>query len=223
MIFHLDLDSFFVSCERQIHPELIGIPVAVGGVYGHGVIASASYEARKFGVRSAMPTAQALRCCPHLKIVNSTRGLYSKKSQEVFSIVERFSPVVEKTSIDEAYLDMRGTEALFGPPEVAAEKIRAAVFSATGLTASIGIASNRRIAKIATDFKKPNGQTYVTPGFEAAFLSPLEVTRIPGIGPTSERALSTYGLFRVRDLQALSRELLVSRFEKNFGDFLFRA
>lgn len=223
MIFHIDLDSFFVSCERLVDPSLIGIPVAVGGVYGHGVIASASYEARKFGVRSAMPSAQALRICPRLKIIRSTRGLYSKMSKEVFDIVANFSPTIEKVSVDEAYLDMRGTETLFGPPESAAEKLRAAVFAATGLTASIGIATNRRVAKIATDFRKPNGQTYVAPGTEAAFLAPLEVKKIPGIGPTTEASLAAYGLLRVRDIQACSQAQLEGRFGESHGNFLYRA
>jgi DNA polymerase-4 len=223
VIFHIDLDSFFVSCERLVDPSLIGIPVAVGGQNGHGVIASASYEARKFGVRSAMPSVQALRICPRLKIVSPTRGLYAEKSREVFEVVARFTPTIEKVSVDEAYLDMRGTAMLFGPPEVAAEKIRAAVFAETKLTASIGIATNRRVAKIATDFKKPNGQTYIAPGTEAAFLAPLEVKRVPGIGPSSEKALAEYGVFRIRDLQVLSREQLESRFGDSHGNFLYRA
>lgn len=223
MIFHLDLDSFFVSCERLLDPSLVGIAMAVGGSSGHGVITSASYEARKFGVRSAMPTAQALRLCPHLKIVRGTYGLYSKKSKDVFDVVARFAPTIEKVSVDEAYLDMRGTEALFGPPEAAAGSIRAAVLAGTGLTCSIGIAANRRVAKIATDFRKPNGQTYVAPGTEAAFLAPLEVKRIPGIGPSSERSLAEYGILRVRDLQALSAAQLAQRFGEGFGDFLYRA
>ncbi len=223
MIFHIDLDSFFVSCERLVDPSLIGIPVAVGGTDGHGVISSASYEARKFGVRSAMPTSQALRICPPLRMVKSTFGLYSEKSRQVFAVVSKFAPVVEKVSVDEAYLDMAGTEALFGPPEVAAEMIRAEVFRETGLTASIGIATNRRVAKIATDFKKPNGQTYVAPGTEAAFLAPLEVKRIPGVGPSGEASLAAYSIFRIRDLQACSKEQLEGRFGENFGNFLFRA
>jgi DNA polymerase-4 len=223
VIFHIDLDSFFVSCERLVDSSLIGIPVAVGGTSGHGVISSASYEARKLGIRSAMPSAQAMRICPQLKIVKSTFGLYSQKSKDVFAIVSRFAPVIEKVSVDEAYLDMSGTEALFGPPEVAAEMIRAAVFKETGLTASIGIATNRRVAKIATDFKKPNGQTYVAPGTEAAFLAPLEVKRIPGIGPSGETSLAAYSIFRIHDLQACSKEQLEGRFGENFGNFLFRA
>ncbi len=223
MIFHLDLDSFFVSCERLLDPSLIGVPVAVGGIHGHGVIASASYEARKFGVRSAMPSAQALRMCPRLKIVCPTSGLYSEKSREVFTIVSRFTPTIEKVSVDEAYLDMQGTETLFGPPVEAAEKIRAAVFAETNLTASIGIATNRRVAKIATDFNKPNGYTYVAPGTEADFLAPLEVKRIPGIGPSGEAALAEYGLLRVRDIQACSRAQLEGRFGESFGNFLYRA
>jgi DNA polymerase IV len=223
VIFHLDLDSFFVSCERLLDPSLIGVPVAVGGSNGHGVIASASYEARKFGVRSAMPSAQALRICPQLRIVGSTRGLYSQKSKEVFAIVDRFSPTVEKVSVDEAYLDMKGTEALFGDSVTAAEKIRATVFAETKLTCSIGIGSNRRVAKIATDFKKPNGTTYVAPGTEAEFLAPLHVKKIPGIGPSTEAALATYGILRIRDLQACTEAQLESRFGKSMGSFLFRA
>ncbi|MBC7385248.1 MAG: DNA polymerase IV [Cryobacterium sp.] len=242
MIFHLDLDSFFVSCERLKDPSLIGIPVATGGkvvaeeLAGNrdtgsradprgagGVISSASYEARKFGVRSAMPTAQALRLCPHLKIIRSSFGLYSEMSKKVFTVVERFAPVLEKVSVDEAYLDMRGTENLWGPPEVAAQTIRAAVFEETGLTASIGIGSNRRVAKIATDFRKPNGQTYVAPGTEIEFLAPLDLKRIPGIGPSTEAVLTENGLLKIRDAQAWPLEKLVARFGEGMGHFLFRA
>ncbi len=223
MIFHLDLDSFFVSCERLKNPELVGKVIAVGGTSGHGVISSASYEARKFGVRSAMPVQQALRICPHLILVNSTFGLYSEKSREVFEVVEGFTPTVEKVSVDEAYLDMRGTEKLWGPPREAAEKIRAAVFKKSGLTCSIGIASNRRVAKIATDFKKPDGVTYVETGREAEFLAPLELKKIPGIGPSTEAVLNANGLFRVRDVQSWSLEKLQGRLGDNLGNFLYRA
>jgi DNA polymerase-4 len=209
-------------------PSLVGIPVATGGGVGRpggagGVISSASYEARKFGVRSAMPTAQALRICPSLRIVRSTPGLYSKMSKEVFAIAERFAPVLEKVSVDEAYLDMSGTASLWGPPEVAAKKIREAVFSETRLTASIGIASNRRVAKIATDMNKPNGQTFVVPGTEAAFLAPLEVKRIPGVGASTEEALKNAGIFRVADLQKWDLDRLVRRFGESSGHFLHRA
>jgi len=223
VIFHLDLDSFFVSCERLKNPDLIGKPIAVGGTSGHGVISSASYEARKFGVRSAMPTRQALRMCPQLILVHSTFGLYSEMSTAVFKVVERFAPVLEKVSVDEAYLDMRGTEKLFGAPREAAEKIRAAVFKETGLTASIGIAANRRVAKIATDFNKPNGVTYVAAGAEAEFLAPLEVKRIPGVGPSTDSVLSANGLLRIRDVQAWSLEKLQGRLGENLGHFLYRA
>jgi DNA polymerase-4 len=223
VIFHLDLDSFFVSCERLLDPSLNGIPLAVGGVGGHGVIASASYEARKFGVRSAMPTVRALKLCPHLKIIRATSGLYSKKSKEVFDVVARFAPTIEKVSVDEAYLDMRGTRALWGEPPEAAEKIRAAVFAETQLTCSIGIASNRRVAKIATDFNKPNGHTYVAPGTEAEFLAPLEVKRVPGIGPSTEAMLAANSIFHVSDLQAWPIEKLKQRFGESYGHFLYRA
>lgn len=225
MIFHLDLDSFFVSCERLRDPSLIGIPVATGGGVATsggagGVISSASYEARKFGVRSAMPSAQALRLCPHLKIIRSTSGLYSEKSKEVFTVVERFTPVIEKVSVDEAYLDMRGTELLWGASESAAEKIRAAVFAETGLTASIGMATNRRVAKIASDFNKPNGQTYVAAGSEAEFLAPMDVKKVPGIGPSTETLLNENGIFRIRDIQSWPLEKLIRRFGDSTGHFL---
>jgi DNA polymerase-4 len=223
VIFHLDLDSFFVSCERLLDPSLNGIALAVGGLGGHGVIASASYEARKFGVRSAMPTARAMKLCPHLKVIRATSGLYSKKSKEVFDVVARFAPTIEKVSVDEAYLDMRGTRALWGEPPEAAEKIRAAVAVETKLTCSIGIAANRRVAKIATDFNKPNGQTYVAPGTEAEFLAPLDVKRIPGIGPSTEAMLAANSIFQVRDLQAWPIEKLKQRFGESYGHFLYRA
>ncbi len=221
MIFHLDLDSFFVSCERLLDSSLIGIPLAVGGRKGHGVIASASYEARKFGVRSAMPCAQALRICPQLKIIGATEGLYSKKSKAVFDVVERFAPQVEKVSVDEAYLDMRGTQALFGEPVEAAEKIRAAVFKETQLQASIGIGANRRIAKIATDLGKPDGVKYVAHGTEIEFLSPLELKRIPGVGPSTDSFLAQNGLFRVKDVQAWPLERLKQRLGESLGHFLY--
>jgi DNA polymerase-4 len=169
-----------------------------------------------------MPTKQALRLCPHLRLVRATSGLYSKKSREVFDVVARFAPTVEKVSVDEAYLDMRSTQSLWGEPREAAEKIRAAVFAETKLTCSIGIGSNRRIAKIATDFNKPNGVTLVAPGKEAEFLAPLDVKRVPGIGPSSEKHLFENGIFRISDLQAWSKARLEQTFGESYGQFLWR-
>lgn len=223
MIFHLDLDSFFVSAERLENPKLIGIPMAVGGRSNRGVLSSASYEARKYGIRSAMPTVQALRILPSLVIVPGNYKLYSKLSKQVFEIVARFAPDYEVVSVDEAYLDMRGTKLLYGSPIEAAEKIRATIFNETKLTASIGIASNRRVAKIATDTCKPNGIRFVPEGEEKNFLAPLDLKRVPGIGPSTEAMLASHGLFKIKDLQSKwTEESLVSRFGEGTGGFLWR-
>lgn len=203
-IFHIDLDSFFVSAERLKNPALRGKCVAVGGSGGRGVISSASYEARKHGVRSAMPTSQAMRLCPQLIIVGSSFDFYSKLSHRVFEIVHRYSPVVEQVSVDEGYLDMTGTEGLWGPPETAAAKIKSEIFEKTGLTCSIGIGTNRLISKIATDFCKPNGIHRVPAGTEAQFLAPMEVRKIPGIGPSTEDWLNKRAIFTVADLQRMN-------------------
>lgn len=214
-IWHLDLDSFFVSAERLRNPKLKGIPVAVGGQGPRAVISSASYEARKFGVRSAMPTARALKLCPKLVIVAPDFELYSKLSKQVFRLFESHTPVWEQVSVDEGYLDMTGTEALFGPPLIAAEKLRAEILKATGLTASIGIASNRLVAKIATDFCKPNDCFQVAPGKEAAFLAPLEVEKLPGCGKATTAWLHGRGIKTVADLQRYPVDVL----EKHLGKF----
>lgn len=223
MIFHLDLDSFFVSAERLENPKLVGIPMAVGGSSKRGVLSSASYEARKYGIRSAMPTAQALRILPSLVIVSGNYKLYSRLSKQVFEIVARFAPDYEVVSVDEAYLDMRGTKLLFGSPKEAAEKIREAIFKETKLTASIGIASNRRVAKIATDLSKPDGVCFVPEGTEKEFLAPLDLKRVPGIGPSSEAMLAREGLLKIGDLQKKWTEsALISRFGEGMGSFLWR-
>jgi DNA polymerase-4 len=215
VIFHLDLDSFFVSAERLQNPALRGKCVAVGGDGRRGVIASASYEARKYGVRSAMPTAQARRLCPQLVLVGSDFELYSKLSRQVFGIVEKFAPIVERVSVDEGYLDMTGTESLFGPPEEAARRLRAEILARTRLSASVGIGANRLVAKIATDQCKPDGQLWVRPGQEVEFLGPLPVGKIPGCGPATERWLHEQGIFRIRDLQRKSTDFM----ERGLGSF----
>jgi DNA polymerase-4 len=222
MIFHVDLDSFFVSVERLKDPSLIGKPVAVGGTQGRGVISSASYEARKFGVRSAMPTQQALALCPNLVMVKSSYGDYSAYSKRVFDVLDQFSPVVEAVSVDEGYLDMKGTERLWGDDLTAAARMREAIKSETGLTASIGMGANRRIAKIATDQAKPDGVCRVIPGTEAQFLAPLKVGVIPGVGASTQEWLKTRGIVTIGQLQAFPRDALV-RHLGVWGDSLFRA
>lgn len=208
VIFHLDLDSFFVSAERLQNPALVGKPVAVGGGGGRGVISSCSYEARKFGVRSAMPTAQALKLAPSLILVPHSFGLYSKLSREVFQLLDQFSPLIEQISIDEAYLDMTGSALLFGEPKVAAEKIRAVVRAATGLPCSIGIGPNRLLAKMATERAKPNGVFQVLESERLEFMRGQPLRAIPGVGPAFEEALKKAGLFRTEDVQTRSPEYL---------------
>lgn len=210
IIFHIDLDSFFVAVERLLNPTLVGKKIAVGGSSGTGVISSASYEARKSGVRSAMPVSTAKRICPDLIIVPHHFTEYSNASKKIFAILRHFSPVVEAVSIDEAYVDMTGTEGLWGTPPQAAETIRKRIFDETGLTASIGIASNRLVAKVATDQCKPNGLLHVKPGQEKDFLAPLPVKVLPGVGPQLEKILHSRAWFRISDLHRVSEEFLES-------------
>ncbi len=222
VIFHFDLDSFFVSAERLRDPTLVGKCVAVGGDRERGVVSSASYEARKFGVRSAMPMAQAVRLCPQLIVVKSSFELYSRLSQAVFDIVKRYTPIIEQVSVDEGYLDMTGTRLLWGTPEEAASKIRAAVRNETGLVCSIGIASNRLVAKVATDHCKPDGLLEIPHGNEAAFLAPMSVRKIPGVGPSTAEWLENRGLKWIRDLQGFPEDALERRYGR-YGSWLFRA
>ncbi len=214
-IWHLDLDSFFVSAERLRHPHLRGRPVAVGGEGGRGVLASCSYEARKFGVRSAMPTFRAMKMCPTLIVVPGDHEYYGELSKKVFSLLEAFTPVWEAASIDEAYLDMTGTESLFGEPLVAAAKLRKIIFDTTGLTASIGMGTNRLVAKIVTDFCKPDNAHLVPHGTEAAFLAPLPVERLPGCGKVTQAWLRDRELKTIGQLQRYPVDVL----EKHLGTF----
>jgi len=221
-IWHLDLDSFFVSAERLRKPMLIGRPVAVGGTGPRSVISSCSYEARKFGVRSAMPTGQALRLCPQLIMIPVDMDYYAALSKQVFELLPDYSPIFETVSIDEAYLDMTGTTSLFGPPRQAAEKLRQHIMNKTGLTSSIGIATNRLVAKIATDLGKPNGIYEVLPGSEAATLAPLPVATIPGCGRVTTVWLHDRGLRTIAQLQNYRIDILEKHLGK-FGTYLHEA
>lgn len=201
---------------------LRGRPVAVGGDGPRGVISSASYEARKFGVHSAMPTARALKRCPQLILVRGDYRYYSELSKKVFSIVSRYTPIYEATGIDEGYLDMTGTESLWGKPLEAAAKIRKEIHEATGLTCSIGIASNRLVAKITTDFCKPNNMHEVPAGTEAAFLAPMPVEKLPGCGKVTtawlkDREITTIGKLQRYPLDVLERHL------GSFGHYLHQS
>jgi DNA polymerase IV len=215
LVCHLDMDAFFVSVEELFDPSLKGKPVVVGGKADQrGVVAAASYAARKFGVHSAMPLRTAARLCPHAIFVDGHPERYRDYSKKVYAILQRFSPLVEMASIDEAYLDLTGTERLHGPPLRAAHSLHQAIVSGTNLKCSLGLASSRLVAKVSSDQAKPNGVLYVLPGQEARFLAPLEVRKIPGVGKKTEASLHSIGIRRVGDLATLDENFLARRFGK---------
>jgi DNA polymerase IV len=213
--FHLDMDAFFVSVEELFDPTLKGKPVVVGGRPNErGVVSAASYAARKFGVHSAMPLRTAYKLCPQAIFVDGHRDRYLDYSRRVYQVLQQFSPRVEMASIDEAYLDMTGTERLHGPPLAAAHRLSNAVKAATNLNCSIGAASSRLVAKVASDQAKPHGVLWIVPGQEAQFLGPLEIRKIPGVGKVTEKNLNAVGIHRVRDLAGLDDAFLEQRFGK---------
>ena len=214
-IFHLDMDAFFVSVEELFDPSLRGKPVVVGGRPNErGVVSAASYAARKFGVHSAMPLRTAYKLCPQATFVDGHPGRYRDCSRQVYEVLCHFSPLVEMASIDEAYLDMTGTERLHGPPLRAAHLLHQRVKEETQLNCSIGIATSRLVAKVTSDQAKPNGIMWIIPGSEAAFLAPLDVRKIPGVGKVTEKNLHALGIRKVGDLAKLDDVYLESRFGK---------
>jgi DNA polymerase-4 len=214
-ILHLDLDAFFVSVERVLDPRLKGKPVIVGGdPRGRGVVASASYEARRYGVHSAMPLAQARRLCPDLVMVASRHGQYLKFSRQVQDILREYSPVVEMASVDEFYLDMTGCQRLHESMFAAAAGIKGHIRKKLGLPSSIGLGSNKLIAKIATNLCKPDGLLWVFPGEEASFLAPLPVGHLPGIGRHTDDRLQELGIRTIGDLSQFPPPLLSAVFGK---------
>ncbi len=215
LICHVDMDAFFVSVEELFDPSLKGKPVVVGGKADQrGVVAAASYAARKFGVHSAMPLRTASRLCPQAIFVDGHPGRYREYSKRVFAVLNRFSPQVEMASIDEAYLDLTGTGRLFGPPLRAAHLLHEEVARETSLRCSLGMASSRLVAKVSSDQAKPNGLLYIMPGQEARFLAPLDIRKIPGVGKKTEESLHKIGVRRVGDLASLEEAFLASRFGK---------
>ena len=221
-ILHVDMDAFFVSVEEALDPSLKGKPVIVGGdPDGRGVVAAASYAVRRYGVHSAMPIAQAKRLCPHAIFLSGSHRRYSEYSAKVFEILKRYSPLVEPMSLDEAFVDLTGCERLHGPVLKSAEKIRNEILEALGLNASIGIASNKLLAKIASAYCKPNGMLWIAPGMEQRFLAPLPIQRIPGIGPKGEAELRRMGIKSVGDLARQPLELLEEAYGK-WGVSLYR-
>jgi DNA polymerase IV len=213
--FHVDMDAFFVSVEELFDPALKGKPVVVGGRPNErGVVSAASYAAREFGVHSALPLRTAYKMCPQAIFVDGHPERYREYSHRVFEVLHAFSPVVEMASIDEAYLDMTGTGRLHGPPLRAAHLLHERVKAETGLNCSIGISASRMVAKIASDQAKPNGALWVIPGLEAAFLAPLDVRRVPGVGKVTERNLHALAIRKVGDLARLDDAFLERRFGK---------
>lgn len=221
-ILHVDMDAFFVSVELLERLDLRGKAVIVGGRPDErGVVTAASYEARKFGVHSAMPLRTAGRLCPHAVFLDGHHEKYSEWSDRIATILNQFSPIVEMVSIDEAYLDLAGTERLHGPPFAAADKLLRTITTKTSLPCSGGLARTRLVAKVASDQAKPRGLLWVAPGQEARFLAPLPIRKIPGIGEVTERALRALGIETVEQLAGHEQEKL----EKIFGQWgtaLFR-
>jgi len=213
MILHVDMDAFFVAVEELLNPALRGKAVAVGGSPdGRGVVASASYEARKFGIHSAMPSYQAKKLCPNLIFVSAHYDAYADYSDSVAKILARFSPEVEWVSIDEAYINLYGFERLYGPPIRVAEKIHSAIQTELRLSASLGVASNRVMAKVASDCAKPNGLLLILPGYEENFLKPLPIRSLPGIGEKMEKQLIEMGIQTIGELAAMPLDLMQAVF-----------
>ncbi len=221
-IIHVDMDAFYASVEQRDRPELRGKAVIVGGpAEARGVVSAASYEARKFGVHSAMPTAQALRRCPHAILLPVRMERYAEVSHEIQSIFERYTPLVEPISLDEAFLDVTASTNLFGPPEQIGRRIKEQIQSQTQLTASVGIAPNKFLAKLASDLKKPDGFVVITEQNKQQILDPLGVGRIWGVGKVTEQALHSHGIRTIAELRATS-EAELSRIVGNGATDLLR-
>jgi DNA polymerase-4 len=212
-VVHLDLDTFFVSCERVSHKELEGIPLIIGGSSGRGVVASCSYEARQFGVRSAMPMYLALRLCPQAKVIKGDMELYSNFSHIVTEIIQEKAPVMEKASVDEFYLDFTGLEKYFGCYKFAAE-LAIKIKKETNLPISFGVSNNKTVSKIATGEGKPQGTLQITPPMVRLFLNPLSVKKIPGLGETKYVELSRIGIRKIETLAETPIEILHKMYGK---------
>jgi DNA polymerase-4 len=212
-IVHIDLDSFFVSVERKFNPELIGKPVIIGGNAQRGVVASCSYEARKFGVHSGMSSRDAFKLCPDAISVHGNHELYSQASKEVTQIIHEMVPAYQKSSVDEFYIDLTGTDRFYDPYKLASQ-VRQRVIKQTQLPISFGMASGKTVAKMATNRAKPNGQLFVPHGSEMQFLAPLPISAIPGLGESTASKIYAYGIEKIGDLQRVELRFLETVFGK---------
>jgi DNA polymerase-4 len=220
-IAHVDMDAFFVSVEELENPSLKGKAVIVGAdPDGRGVVSAASYEARKFGVHSAMPVRTAKKLCPHAIFLRGQHSKYSEYSHKIYRIFEEFTPVVEMVSIDEAYLDLTGCGRLHGSAFRGADKLIRTIKERTGLNASVGLSMSHLVSKIASDQAKPHGLLHVLPGCEGKFLAPLPIRRVPGIGKVTEPELRSRGITTIGDLAATGRDKLREWFG-TYGEWLF--
>jgi DNA polymerase-4 len=224
VILHLDLDAFFASVEILENPELAGKPVLVGGrPEERGVVAAASYPARAFGCRSAMPMAQALKLCPEAIVLPPRHGLYRQVSKRVMAILHEVTPLVEQISIDEAFLDVSEQAESWEDAVALAQRLQARVRDEIGLSASLGVATNKQVAKVASDLRKPGGLTIVPPGTEAEFLAPLPARALWGVGPVTAGRLAEMGVTTVGELAALPSETLRAAFGKHGPELSERA
>jgi len=215
-ITHVDMDAFYAAIEQRDRPELRGLPVIVGASpTGRGVVSATSYEARRFGVRSAMPIGRAARLCPHAAFLPVDMRKYQRVSVQVMGILVDFSPLVEPVSVDEAFVDLSGTESLFGSPLAAVRLIKARILAETGLTASAGLAANKFVAKVASELEKPDGLVVVAAGDEARFLGALPIERLWGVGRVMAKALGDLGFTRIGQLQRAPRAALARRFGRH--------
>ena len=222
---HADLDAFYASVEQLDHSEYRGKPVIVGGLPGdrRSVVSTASYEARAYGVHSAMPIVTAVKLCPDGIYLRGSMKRYQEKSAEVMAVFSGFTPHLQQLSVDEAFLDITGTGKLFGPPQALARKLKEVVFERTGLTVSTGLASNKYVAKIASGMSKPDGLFAVMPGEEEQFMLSLPVGKIWGAGTKTQELFAKHGLKTCADIHRLTPEILRSIFGKALGIFLYRA
>ena len=219
-IIHIDMDPFHASVEQREDPTLRGVPVAVGGAGPRGVVAAASYEARKFGVHSAMSSVAARRKCPELVFVSPRFDVYRAVSQQIRAIYERYASLIQPLSLDEAYLDVTAPLVDRGSATAIAEEIRAAIRLETGLTASAGVSYNKFLGKLASDFRKPDGLFVITPSMGPAFIEALPVSKFHGVGPVTAAKMNKLGIHTGLDLKRQTREFLKAEFGKA-GDYFY--